>query len=441
VTKETTVTEKSTVTEKPTVTEKSAVTEKPIVTGKPTVTKDPTVTVKPTVTGKPTVAEMPTMTSKPTEKPAVTEMTEETEKSAVTEKTVITKKATVTDVPTVIGKPTTGKPAVIEKPAATEKPAVTEKPIAVEKVTEKKFVETESRTEEKIISSELNEKEKVQNVETKDKSISELSAKEKKNGLARGKNNGSTVTRETIVINPDGLADITKEKAVSQEIATASVDSRAMTIARSDDVKKVDSQPSSKSMPEERQPAALVEGKKEMKISAKTDRKVEEKTEKSEALETIEYEAISSKITKSTEMQDILAFKEDKAKPAPKATTTMVVASPDRFPQASFTDAATKDADEEEEMQMLQIINPFVIGQSARLMGEVDPKDPRAKTTWFKDKQQIPLPSRRFLTILKGNTRQFIIHNVQEEDMGFYEMWANGKPVASVFLGEICFRF
>merc|ERR1739838_503341 len=122
--------------------------------------------------------------------------------------------------------------------------------------------------------------------------------------------------------------------------------------------------------------------------------------EKSEALETIEYKAISSKISKSTEMQDILAFKEDGApKPVPKATTSMVVASPDRFPQASVADASTKDADEEEEMQMLQIINPFVIGQSARLMGEVDPKDPRAKTTWFKDKQQIPLPSRRFLTI------------------------------------------
>jgi len=414
LTENTAIAMETTVTKKSTVTEKSAVTEKPIVTGKPTVTKDPTVTVKPTVTGKPTVAEMPTITSKPTEKPAVTE------------KTAITKKATVTDVPTV-----TGKPAVIEKPAATEKPAVTEKPVAVEKVTEKKFVETESKPEEL-------------NVETKDKSISELSAKEKKNGLARGKNNGSTVTRETIVIIPDALAVVTNEKATSQEIAIASVDSRAelsMTIARSDDVKKVDPQPSSKSMPEERQPAARVEGEKEMKISAKTDRKVEEKTEKSEALETIEYEAISSKITKSTEMQDILAFKEDEAKPAPKATTTMVVASPDRFPRASVTDAATKDAEEEEEMQMLQIINPFVIGQSARLMGEVDPKDPRAKTTWFKDKQQIPLPSRRFLTILKGNTRQFIIHNVQEEDMGFYEMWANGKPVASVFLGEICFRF
>merc|ERR1711990_147990 len=309
LTENTAIAMETTITKKSTVTEKSAVTEKPIVTGKPTVTKDPTVTVKPTVTGKPTVAEMPTITSKPTEKPAVTE------------KTAITKKATVTDVPTV-----TGKPAVIEKPAATEKPAVTEKPVAVEKVTETVVVvETESKPEEL-------------NVETKDKSISELSAKEKKNGLARGKNNGSTVTRETIVINPDALAVVTNEKATSQEIAIASVDSRAelsMTIARSDDMKKVDPQPSSKSMPEERQPAALVEGEKEMKISAKTDRKVEEKREKSEALETIEYEAISSKITKSTEMQDILAFKEDEAKPAPKATTTMVVASHDRFPRAS----------------------------------------------------------------------------------------------------------
>ena len=82
-----------------------------------------------------------------------------------------------------------------------------------------------------------------------------------------------------------------------------------------------------------------------------------------------------------------------------------------------------------------------MIGQSARLFGEVPESDPRAKTTWFKDKQQITLPSRRFLTILKGNTRQFIIHNVQEEDMGYYEMRVYDKPVASVFLGEISFKF
>lgn len=198
----------------------------------------------------------------------------------------------------------------------------------------------------------------------------------------------------------------------------------------------------------ERQSEAMIASQRKESSIAKvqtTVKKEESTTAKAEdikALETIEYEAISSKISKATKMQDILAF-DDEMK-LPQTTMTMVVASSDQFPEAKDAQLTAKtvlEDEEEEEMQSLQILNPFMIGQSARLLGEVPESDPRAKTTWFKDKQQISLPSRRFLTILKGNTRQFIIHNVQEEDMGYYEMRVNGKPLASVFLGEISFRF
>ena len=182
-------------------------------------------------------------------------------------------------------------------------------------------------------------------------------------------------------------------------------------------------------------------------LVAKETPATKRETQATKSMETVEYEAISSKIVQAMETKDIFAFKDEMAT---TSTMSMVVASANLIPGAVPTSAAAApkaskemeaEEEEEEELQVLQILNPFVIGQSARLLGEVDPQEPRARTTWFKDKQQIPLPSRRFLTILKGNTRQFIIHNVQEEDMGFYEMRVNDKTIASVFLGEMTFRF